>query len=330
MFIDSLKVKFIAGNGGNGAVAFRREKFIPKGGPSGGDGGKGGSIILEVDDHLLSLEKFFHRQIIKAEDGHQGGSAHKKGKDGSDLIVKVPIGTIVKEKNNILFEFTDKNDKFVVCKGGKGGRGNSSFRSSTNQAPNNYTEGQTGETKEIHLELKLIAEVGLIGMPNAGKSTILKQLTNSKAKIGDYPFTTLYPNIGLLEFDDYTRITVADIPGIIKGAHQNKGLGIAFLKHIERTSILIFVVDISSQDPISDFEILIDEINSYSKDLLNKPFLTILNKIDLDQEENIKNFKKFYPFKEDTLVELSALNRLGFDVLVKKLKSFSKIYKKIS
>lgn len=322
MFIDSLKLKFIAGKGGNGIVAWRREKFVPKGGPAGGNGGLGGSIILEVDEHLLSFEKFFNSQIIKAQNGQNGGSKNRQGKNGQDLIVKIPLGTILKdEDSNILFEFIKKEDTFTLCKGGKGGKGNSTFRSPTNQAPNICTEGKLGEEKFINLELKLIADVGLVGMPNAGKSTIMKQITKSKVKIAPYPFTTLTPNLGIVEFDDFTKILIADIPGIIKGAHLNKGLGISFLKHIERTSVILFVIDSSSIDPISDFNTLLDEIKIYNKSLLDRPFLTLLNKTDLDQKENISNFKNNYPYSQDTLIEISALNNFNLNILLKKLKN---------
>ncbi|NGX28819.1 MAG: GTPase Obg [Candidatus Anoxychlamydiales bacterium] len=324
MFIDNVKVKFLAGKGGNGIVAWRREKYLPKGGPYGGDGGKGGSITLEVDDHLISLEKFFNKQVIKAGNGKSGGTNNKQGKKGSDILIKVPVGTIVKDnKDNILFEFNKKEDEFLICKGGKGGRGNYTFRTPTNRAPNICTLGKIGEEKEILLELKLIADVGLIGMPNAGKSTLMKQLTKSKVKIAAYPFTTLFPNLGLIEFEDYSRSLMADIPGIIKGAHINKGLGLSFLKHIERTSILIFVIDITTQDPVSDFQILLDELKSYNENLLKRDFLTLINKMDLENE-NLENFKKHYPFSKDSLIEISALKNQGLDVFLKKLKPFCK------
>ncbi|NGX30374.1 MAG: GTPase Obg [Candidatus Anoxychlamydiales bacterium] len=323
MFIDSLKLKLSAGKGGNGIVAWKREKYQPKGGPYGGNGGKGGSIILEVDEHLLSFEKFFNRQKIKSENGCCGGSCNKTGKNGKNLIVKIPLGTILKDENdNVLFEFKKKEETFLLCKGGIGGRGNISFKTPTNRAPNIATEGKPGEIKEINFELKLIADVGLIGMPNAGKSTLMRQITHSKVKIGAYPFTTLHPNLGLVEFEDFSRILVADIPGIIKGAHINKGLGLSFLKHIERTSVLIFVIDSNTDDPRDDFQTLIDEIKIFNKDLLDRPSLTILNKTDLQNFENIKKFKKFYPFNKETLIEASALEKLGLDIFLKKLKPY--------
>jgi len=323
MFIDNLKIKFIAGKGGNGIVAWRREKYLPKGGPYGGDGGKGASIIITVDEQLLSLENFFNRKTIKADNGQIGGINNRKGKTGKDLIIKVPLGTIIKDENsNILFEFLKVEDRYTICKGGVNGRGNYAFRTATNQAPNICTEGKLGEIKEVQIELKLIADVGLVGMPNAGKSTLMKQITKSKVKIAAYPFTTLFPNLGLVEFDDFSRILIADIPGIIKGAHLNKGLGISFIKHIERTSVLVFVIDISAQDPIDDFKTLIDEISSYNKELIKRPFLCVLNKIDLEQSKNIEKFRKNYPFEKITILEVSALQNIGLDGFLKKLKPY--------
>jgi GTPase len=323
MFKDHCLVTISAGKGGNGIVAWRREKYIPKGGPYGGDGGDGGSIILEVDSHLLSLEKFRNKKIIKAEDGKSGGINNRKGKNGSNLTIKVPLGTIIKDLENdeILFEFTDSAQKFLVCQGGKGGKGNTRFKSSTNRAPNICTEGRQGELKKIELELKLIADVGLIGFPNAGKSTLLSSLTKAKVKIAPYPFTTLSPNIGLIE-EGFSKIFIADIPGIIKNAHLNKGLGISFLKHIERTSILIFVIDISAsdgRDPIEDFEILQNELKAYSPEILKKPYLIVLNKIDIEEsKDNVKTFKKKYSSLD--ILEISAINKDGTLELIKNIK----------
>jgi len=324
MFIDNIKLKFIAGKGGDGIVAFRREKYLPKGGPYGGDGGKGGCIILTIDNHLLSLEKFFGKQKIKAENGQNGQTNNKKGKNGKDLIIKIPLGTIIKDTSgNIIFEFIKPTDQFVICKGGKGGKGNFYFRSSTNQTPNFCQKGEIGEEKKVELDLKIIADIGLVGMPNAGKSTLLKQLTKSKVKIASYPFTTLCPNIGLIKQDNFPRMFIADIPGLIKGAHLNKGLGISFLKHIERTLILLFIIDSSSNDPHMDFLTLLHELTCFNKKLLKKPFLTVLNKIDLQNTKNIENFKKKYSFSKNTLIEISALNNFGLDILLQKLKKIS-------
>ncbi|NGX56934.1 MAG: GTPase Obg [Candidatus Anoxychlamydiales bacterium] len=324
MFLDNIKLKFIAGKGGDGIVAWRREKYLPKGGPYGGDGGKGGSIIIEADEHLISLEKFKFKKIIKAIDGNPGGTNNKIGKNGKDLTIIVPLGTIFKDPSTkeILFEVTNKKDKFVLCKGGKGGRGNIHFKTSTNQAPNIFTKGAEGEELVLKLKLKLIADIGLVGLPNARKSTLMSKLTNNKVKIASYPFTTLFPNIGLLEFEDFSRIFLADIPGIIKDAHLNKGLGVAFLKHIERTSMLLFIVDVSFEDAVDDFKILQKEINCYNPDILKKPFLILLNKIDLlENNDNVDLFKKEFNQYNDVTYEISANEKIGFE------KVLSSIYK---
>ena len=319
MFKDKIKLKFIAGKGGDGIIAFRRAKFVPKGGPFGGDGGKGGSIILKVDNHLISLENFFLKKKIKAEDGNPGGINNQTGRNGSDLIFKVPIGTIIKENDKILFEFLNKEDSFVICKGGKGGKGNYHFRSPTNQTPFTCTLGAAGEEKDIELDLKLIADIGLVGFPNAGKSTLMARLTNNKVKIAPYPFTTLYPNIGRIELEDFSNVFLADIPGIIKDAHLNKGLGISFLKHIERTSILLFVVDISSENPKEDFKILLDELTKYNPEILQKPKIIALNKTDLLEDlEKISDFKNKFP--EYKIIDISCEENLNLSNLIDLLK----------
>jgi GTP-binding protein len=328
MFLDNIKIKFIAGKGGDGIVAWLREKHLPKGGPYGGNGGKGGSIIIEADEHLISLEKFKFKKTIRAPDASCGGSNNKIGKDGEALTVKVPLGTILKDSKTkeVIFEVTNKNDSFILCKGGKGGKGNIHFKSSTNQAPNTFTKGIEGEEKNIELELKLIADIGLVGLPNAGKSTLMSKFTNNKVKIANYPFTTLFPNIGLLEFEDFSRIFLADIPGIIKDAHLNKGLGINFLKHIERTKMLLFVIDISLETNLEDFQILLDEIKFFNEDILEKPFLVLLNKIDLiEDNKNIDLFKNKYLNYKDKIFEISANESVGFQ---KVLSSIYNIFKK--
>ncbi|MBN2479810.1 MAG: GTPase ObgE [Parachlamydiales bacterium] len=320
MFKDKMILKFAAGKGGDGIIAWKREKYLPKGGPYGGCGGYGGSIILEVDEHLISLEKFFYKKKIKAENAQPGGANNKTGRNGQDLIIKVPLGTIIKENGNILFEFTQKDQKFLLCKGGKPGKGNYYYRSSTNQAPNICTMGEDGEEKEIELDLKIIADIGLVGFPNAGKSTLMSKLTNNKVKIASYPFTTLFPNIGKIQFEDFSYAFLADIPGIIKDAHLNKGLGLNFLKHIERTSILLFVIDLSAEDPINDFEILENEINSFNPEILKKPKIIALNKIDLsDTQENIKTFKKAFPTYKNSILEISADQSVNLDLLLNSL-----------
>ncbi len=329
MFIDSAKVFMHAGKGGNGVVAWRREKFIPKGGPAGGDGGLGGSIVLKVNPHLFSLEDFRNKKIIVAECGKDGGSNNKKGRNGSDLILSIPPGTLVKDAKTkeVLFDLTEINSEVILCKGGKGGKGNTNFKSPTNQAPNVCTEGTEGTSLEVEFELKLIADVGLIGFPNSGKSTLISKITKLEVKIAPYPFTTLRPNIGLMEFDDFSKIFVADIPGIIEGAHLNKGLGISFLKHIERTSTLIFMIDLSGidgRDPIDDFAVLQNELSKYDKSLLTKPFLVVLNKIDtLEAKDNLARFKKSFSFAKDLLFPLSALSGEGLKKFVEPLKALA-------
>lgn len=317
MFVDRIKVKLIAGKGGNGIIAWRREKFIPKGGPYGGNGGRGGSIILEADHDIHSLEGFTRRKILRAEDGQAGGINLMQGGSGSHLTVKVPCGTVVKdaETGEVLFDLTPTTPKWTACEGGKGGKGNNCFKSPTNRAPNICTLGEEGDAKEVEFELKLIADVGLIGMPNAGKSTLMSKITHARVKIAAYPFTTLSPNLSYVQFEDYTRILVADIPGIIENAHLNKGLGIAFLKHIERTSTLVFVLDAApdeGRDPFNDFEILRNELYAYNPEMLDKPAFVVLNKADKEgAEENIQAFKERYPLDPSTLFVISALEEQG-------------------
>jgi len=327
MFTDQVKLTLSAGKGGNGIVAWRREKYLPKGGPYGGNGGKGGSVILEVDAQTFSLQTYRNRRILKAENGGEGGSALKQGRTGKDLVLKVPCGTLVKdsETDEVLFDGVADKDRFVLCKGGKGGLGNAFFRSPTHQAPHICTEGTQGESREIELELKLIADIGLIGFPNAGKSTLLSKIARIPVKIAPYPFTTLHPNISYIQFEDFSRLLIADIPGIIEYAHQNKGLGLSFLKHIERTRILVYVIDISGQegrDPWDDFQVLRKELAAYNEELLKKPFLTVLNKCDLE-DAHIEPFRKRYPFAQDTLLEISAQEGDGLELLKRALQSSS-------
>ena len=322
MFVDSVKITLRAGKGGNGVVAWRREKYIPKGGPVGGNGGKGGSILLKTDSHVLSLEGFRNRRLINAENGMPGGGNLQKGRNGKDLILILPCGTLVKDvlTGETLFDFTDENQEWYVCKGGKGGKGNHCFKSPTNQAPNICTPGLEGEMREVELELKLIADVGLIGMPNAGKSTLMSKLTYVPVKIDAYPFTTLYPNLGYAQFANSIRVLIADIPGLIENAHQNKGLGHAFLRHIERSSVLMFVIDVSGfegRDPFNDFMVLRNELKAYNPNLLNKPFIVALNKVDQEgSEENLKNFYENYPFAKETLFPISAMHKQGLEPLL--------------
>src|SRR5581483_1389463 len=331
MFIDSVKISLRAGKGGNGVVAWRREKYIPKGGPSGGDGGKGGSILLKTDSHVLSLEGFRNQRQIFAENGMPGAGNLQKGRNGADLELIVPCGTLVKDvkSGEILFDFTNENQEFLICKGGKGGKGNNCFKTPTNQAPNVCTPGTEGEARDVELELKLIADVGFIGMPNAGKSTLMSQITHVPVKIGAYPFTTLFPNLSYVQFDDFSHVLVADIPGIIDEAHQNKGLGIAFLRHIERSSALLFVIDVSGfegRDPFEDFTILRSELNAYNPEMLKRPFIVALNKIDeLDAEEQLEKFYAKYPFSKETLFPISAMLNEGIAPLLDAMRQLAQV-----
>jgi GTPase len=323
MFTDQVKIKLFAGKGGNGIVSWRKEKYIPKGGPYGGDGGVGGSIILEASSQLLSLECYRHKRIIKAENGSQGGSCRCKGKNGKDAILLIPLGTLVKDAKTgkLLYDLTEEG-KITLCKGGIGGKGNASFATPTNRAPNHATDGKEGESLEVELELKLIADVGFVGLPNAGKSTLLSKIVRkTNVKIAAYPFTTLFPNLGLLEFDDFSRLLIADIPGIIENAHENKGLGLSFLKHIERTEVLVYVIDISSQeegvDPLETFKMLQDELKTYDPKMLQKPFLTVLNKTDkAGSLKEVRRFQKQYPYPKEILLCISALEEQGLDEFI--------------
>lgn len=322
MFFDRVNVRFIGGKGGNGVVSWRREKYIPKGGPSGGNGGRGGSIIIEADVQLSSLDWFRHRRLIQAENGGAGGSNCRQGHTGKNLTLKVPCGTLVKDiqTGEILHDFTTDKEKFILCAGGRGGRGNDSFKTPTNRAPNFCTLGTEGETKEVELELKLIADVGLVGFPNAGKSTLISTMAGLKVKIAAYPFTTLQPNLGFVELDDYKRVYIADIPGIIAGASENRGLGLEFLRHIERTKLLIFILDASGIDgrnPTDDFRVLQEELKAYNPDLLKRPYLVALNKIDTEEaKENVAHFRKSYHFPPHVLHEISAAFGQGLPQLL--------------
>lgn len=326
MFTDRVTIELAAGKGGNGVVAWRREKYIPKGGPAGGNGGRGGSVIIQADEQLLSLEWYRQRHRYHAENGVQGGPNRMQGRSGKDLLLKVPCGTLVKDAatGEILCDLTTHQQKWVACQGGKGGRGNYTFKTSTNRAPNQCTPGKPGEKLEIELELKLIADVGLVGFPNAGKSTLISTLAKVKVKIAPYPFTTLSPNLGYIERDNYTRLFIADIPGIIKDAHQDRGLGLEFLRHIERTELLIFVLDASGIDgrnPTDDFETLRNEVGQYNPALLDRPYYVVLNKIDAEESrEHLTFFHKTYDINPDYLFELSALNGDGVERLKNLLK----------
>ena len=316
MFVDTVVLQLTAGKGGNGVIAWRREKYIPKGGPAGGDGGHGGSLILVADPQVPSLEHLRNKRIIKADPGMPGEGNNRTGKNGKDLIIKIPMGTLVKDAKTkeILRDFIEAGQTWKICAGGKGGKGNSRFKTSTHQAPFICTEGTAGESSEVELELKLIADIGLVGMPNAGKSTLISKLAHLEVKIAPYPFTTLRPNLGILQFNQQQRLLIADIPGLIDKASENRGLGMAFLRHVERTSALIFMIELApfqERDPFEEFLMLRRELEAYNPALLEKPFLTALNKIDQEEAEPLANsFKARYPFHPATLFTISAKEEL--------------------
>ncbi|ADL52446.1 GTPase ObgE [Clostridium cellulovorans] len=324
MFIDTAKVYIKSGNGGDGAISFRREKYVPLGGPDGGDGGNGGNVIIKVDTNITTLLDFKYTKKFIAENGVNGGTSKCFGKKGDDLIVKVPMGTIVKdvETDKIMADLSHPDDFFVVARGGKGGKGNVHFTTSTRQAPNFAEPGMPGEERWINLELKLLADVGLLGFPNVGKSTLLSRVTKAKPKIANYHFTTIKPNLGVVSVNGIQPFVMADIPGIIEGASEGVGLGLQFLRHIERTRLLIHVVDISGiegRDPIEDFKKINEELKKYSVKLWDRPQIVAANKSDmLYEEEKYLEFEK--AVKEmgyDKVFKISAGTGMGIDPLMK-------------
>jgi GTP-binding protein len=286
MFIDTAEIEVQSGRGGNGIVSFHREKYLPKGGPDGGDGGKGGDVFIVADSRLGTLLDFRYRKQYKAGNGKNGGSNNRTGASGMDCYIRVPLGTLVYSEANeeLLGDLIEEGQKVLLAKGGRGGLGNAHFKSPTLRAPRTCTLGEAGEIKTLRLELKLLADVGLVGLPNAGKSTLLSKLSSAKPKIAPYPFTTLIPNLGIVQYKEYSNFTVADIPGLIEGAHSGKGLGDEFLRHIERTRVLVFLIDITSIDLRKDFQTLWNELRQYDPGLTEKPHLVILTKVDLLSE----------------------------------------------
>ncbi len=283
MFVDEAQIKIRAGKGGDGAMSFRHEKFVPKGGPDGGDGGNGGSVIFAVDSNANTLVLFRYKQQFKAENGANGQGARKHGTTGADLVIPVPPGTIVRDADTgqVLADLSEKDDRVVLARGGRGGRGNTRFATSTNQAPRRADKGQPGEEHTLDLELKVLADVGLVGFPNAGKSTLLSRVSAAHPKIACYPFTTLQPNLGIVRYGEEGSFVMADIPGIIEGAHKGKGLGFQFLRHIERTKVLLFLVEAVAENPKEQYRQLLEELAAYSPTLAGKPRLVAFTKIDL-------------------------------------------------
>ncbi len=315
MFVDLTKVFIKSGNGGKGCVAFRREKHVPKGGPSGGDGGQGGDVILKVDSNLFTLKDVKYHKSYKAKNGGPGQGARKHGLDAESIIIKIPPGTVVidEETNQVLADMTEQTSSVIIAAGGKGGRGNATFATSTNRAPR-YTElGIPGEEKHLIFELKVISDVGLVGFPNAGKSTLISKISAAKPKIADYPFTTLTPNLGIVKYENYRSFVVADIPGLIEGAHQGKGLGHRFLRHLERTIVLVFIIDISSDDIVEQYQTLNSELEQHSPMFKDKPRLLVLSKADLTTEMPELSIPGI------DIISISAINGDGLELLIKKI-----------
>ncbi|MGI6036487.1 MAG: GTPase ObgE [Limnochordia bacterium] len=289
MFVDQAVIRAKAGDGGDGVVSFRREKFVPAGGPDGGNGGRGGDVVLLADEGLRTLVEFRYQSHFKAENGARGGGSRKQGKTGADRIIKVPVGTVIKVDGEVVGDLTRHGQTMVVARGGRGGQGNASFAGPTRQAPAFAQKGEAGEESVLELELKLLADVGLIGYPNVGKSSLIARISAARPKIASYPFTTITPNLGVVVLDDHTSFVVADIPGLIEGAHRGVGLGHSFLRHVERTRVLIHVLDaaaLEGRDPIADFHKINEELRLYDPKLADRPQLVAANKIDLPQSED--------------------------------------------
>jgi len=317
-FIDSTTISLQSGHGGAGSVSFRREKYIEKGGPDGGDGGRGGNVILIADKKISSLLSLHSKKHLRAEDGQAGGKKLSNGRSGADLKIHVPVGTVVKNTaGDLIRDLTTDKQSFTILRGGKGGKGNHHFATSTNQAPVYAQKGLPGEEANISLEIKLIADIGLVGFPNAGKSTLISVLTNAKARIADYPFTTLTPKLGVYKLDWENSVIIADIPGLIEGAHTGKGLGIDFLKHIERTCYLFFIIEATGENPYKSFQKLRKEIKNYSNILYNKPFAIGISKIDI-AAAGIESLQKKFPAElRDELYFFSGVTRAGLKQLKK-------------
>ncbi len=324
-FLDQVKIYVKAGNGGDGSPSFRREKFIEYGGPDGGDGGGGGSVILKSEQNLNTLIDYRYQQHHKAKRGENGSGQNRTGKGGEDLILKVPLGTQVFEEDNktLVYDFTKIGEEFVAASGGKGGLGNTRFKSSTNRAPRKYTKGTLGEEFTIWLQLKTIADIGIIGLPNAGKSSLLAAITNANPKIANYQFTTLNPNLGVASYDD-KEITIADIPGLVEGAHKGIGLGIQFLKHIERCKSLLHIIDVTNDDLKKSYKQIKNELKKYSAKLSKKKELVVLNKVDLIDNNEVKEIiKEFSKNTKSEVITLSTLKKKSVSQIKAKLISYA-------
>jgi GTPase len=324
MFIDEAKIKVKAGDGGNGCLAFRREKYVPRGGPSGGDGGKGGDVIMESSERHNTLVHFRFNPEYKAQRGRHGEGSNRTGREGADVLLKVPVGTIVydDETGEKIYDFSRPDDRIAIARGGRGGRGNARFATSTHQAPREHEEGRPGEERVFRLELKLLADVGLVGYPNVGKSTLISRISAARPKIADYPFTTLEPNLGVVAVGDKKNeisFVVADIPGLIEGAHEGAGLGTQFLKHIERTRLLVHLVDVSDSsgrpDVLQDVEVILGELDSFGAHLAEKPMLMAASKIDVANKDKLAKLKRYCKKEGLELYPISAVTGKGIEEL---------------
>jgi GTPase len=320
-FLDRARIVVKGGDGGNGVTAFRREKFVPRGGPSGGDGGRGGSVYMEATDQLNTLLQFRFNPEYRAGRGAHGEGSNRHGRDGEDVVILIPAGTIVTdaETGELVHDFSTVGERITIAPGGRGGRGNAQFATSTNRAPRYHEDGQPGAIRALQLELKLIADVGLVGFPNVGKSTLISRISAARPKIADYPFTTLEPNLGVVSYGDDGTFVVADIPGLIEGAHKGTGLGLEFLRHVERTKMLVHVVDVSStnRDPVEDFLTITGELELYKADLVAKPQIVAASKMDaVDDPDRVERLRAFCLGRGLEVFEISAVTGLGIKEFV--------------
>jgi GTPase len=322
VFIDEVRIRVKAGDGGNGCLAFRREKFVPRGGPSGGDGGRGGDVILVASGHHNTLLHFRYNPEQEAERGRHGEGSQRTGREGHSIELPVPIGTVAydAETGEQLVDFTTPGQRFLVARGGRGGRGNARFATSTHQTPTEHEPGRPGEARVLRLELKLLADVGLVGFPNAGKSTLISRISAAKPKIANYPFTTLEPHLGVVRVEDDRTFVVADIPGLIEGAHLGHGLGIQFLRHIERTRLLVHLVDVSEgsgRDPVNDFHVILSELANFSSELANKPMIVVASKVDVAQDpQRIEAVESLASERGLPFLQISAVTGQGIGELI--------------
>jgi GTP-binding protein len=324
-FLDRARIYVKAGDGGNGVTAFRREKFVPRGGPSGGDGGRGGSVFMEATEHLNTLLHFRYNPRYVAERGRHGEGSNRHGRDGEDLTIEVPVGTVVVDEDTgeLVHDFAEPGQRMLVAEGGRGGRGNAQFATSTNRAPRRHDDGRPGVERNLLLELKLIADVGLVGLPNAGKSTFISRVSAARPKIADYPFTTLEPNLGVVEWDEYKTFVLADIPGLIEGAHTGAGLGLDFLRHVERTRVLLHLVDVSGAvetPPVERFEAINRELEAYSANLLDRPMIVVATKTDaLDDPARLESLEAHARATGREFFAVSAVTGDGLKPLTRRI-----------